>query len=434
MSKGCTKLKLKLSTSHLIHFLMATHKVCLSEFWAVIHVVLALSICLVGSETETARRTALFIFGDSTVDPGNNNYIKTIPENQADYTPYGQNGFFQGPTGRFSDGRVIIDYIAEYAGLPLIPPFLQSSAKFIYGANFASGGAGVLTETNQGLVIDLQTQLKYFEEVRTLLITELGEAQAKELISEAVYFISIGSNDYLAGYLGNPRMQELYQPEEYVRMVIGNLTHSIQVLYEKGGRRFGFLSLSPLGCLPALRALNSRASDGGCLEEASALALAHNNALSAVLATLEQMLKGFYYCKNNFYDWLLDRITKPTEYGRSSLKQNAWGLSLSIISHTHRFKDGVTACCGTGPYGGIFTCGGTKNVTEYHLCEHADEYVWWDSFHASERIHEQCARAIWSGPSNSVGPYSLEDLFFNIERKHTIADIADYPKDQQMIY
>lgn len=55
--------------------------------------------------------SALFIFGDSTVDPGNNNYINTTSENRADYKPYGQNGFLGGPTGRFSDGRVIVDFI-----------------------------------------------------------------------------------------------------------------------------------------------------------------------------------------------------------------------------------------------------------------------------------------------------------------------------------
>lgn len=56
---------------------------------------------------------ALFIFGDSTVDPGNNNYIETIPENQANYKPYAQNGFFSEPTGRFSDGRIIVDYLGK---------------------------------------------------------------------------------------------------------------------------------------------------------------------------------------------------------------------------------------------------------------------------------------------------------------------------------
>lgn len=61
------------------------------------------------------------------------------------------------------------------------------------------------------------------------LTEKLGDEKAKEVISEAVYFISIGSNDYMGGYLGNPKVQEQYNPEQYVGMVIGNLTQSIQV-------------------------------------------------------------------------------------------------------------------------------------------------------------------------------------------------------------
>lgn len=57
--------------------------------------------------------SAFFIFGDSTVDPGNNNHIETIPENRADYKPYGQSGFFEEPTGRFSNGRVLVDFIGN---------------------------------------------------------------------------------------------------------------------------------------------------------------------------------------------------------------------------------------------------------------------------------------------------------------------------------
>lgn len=90
-----------------------------------------------------------------------------------------------------------------------------------------------------------------------------------------------------------------------------------QVMYEKGAKKFGFLGLSPLGCLPALRAANPRAN-GGCFKEASALALAHNNALSAVLTSLEHVLTGFKHCNSNFYDWLQARISNPTDYGRSA--------------------------------------------------------------------------------------------------------------------
>ena len=94
------------------------------------------------------------------------------------------------------------------------------------------------------------------------------------------------------------------------------LYSNYQVLFNKGGRKFGFLSLSPLDCLPALRALNPKASEeGGCFEAASGLALAHNNALKSVLTSLEQIFKGFKYCYSNFYDWLDERINNPSKYG-----------------------------------------------------------------------------------------------------------------------
>ncbi|XP_047164887.1 GDSL lipase-like [Vigna umbellata] len=362
------------------------------------------------STSTTTTPKAFFIFGDSTVDSGNNNFIDTIPENKADYKPYGLNAFSHEPTGRFSDGRVIVDFIAEYAELSLIPPFLQPNADFSNGVNFASGGAGVLSETNNKLVIDFQTQLRHFEEVRNLLSEKLGEKKAKELISEAIYFISIGSNDYMGGYLADRKMQESYNPEQYVGMVIGNLTQAIQILYEKGARKFGFLSLSPLGCLPALRSLNPESDKGGCFEAASALGLAHNNALSNVLTSLKEVLEGFMYSNSNFFDWLLDRIDNPTNYG---------------------FKDGVNACCGSGPYGGIFTCGDTTKDTEFSLCDHAGDHVWWDSFHPTQKIHQQFAKALWDGPSSSVGPYNLKQFFSNNEITLTIADVVDAPENQQ---
>ncbi|KAL5995771.1 hypothetical protein ACLOJK_025841 [Asimina triloba] len=245
----------------------------------------------------TARgKSALFIFGDSTVDPGNNNYIQTTPEYRADCKPYGQNGFFEKPTGRFSDGRTIADFIGNHPSKSM-----NSDHGFV------------------PQVIDLHTQLKYFEKVQGSLTEKLGDGPAKKLISEAVYFFSIGSNDYMGGYLGNPKMLESFTPEQYVGMVIGNLTQAIQVLYEKGGRKFGFLRLAPLGCLPALRAANPNAKDGGCFQEASALAMAHNNALAAVLTNLEHILEGFKYSTSDFYTWLDDRIRHPAKYGTPSI-------------------------------------------------------------------------------------------------------------------
>lgn len=52
---------------------------------------------------------ALVIFGDSTVDAGNNNYLTTIVK--SDFRPYGMSFAGHVPTGRFTDGLLVTDYI-----------------------------------------------------------------------------------------------------------------------------------------------------------------------------------------------------------------------------------------------------------------------------------------------------------------------------------
>ncbi|KAE8659585.1 putative Late embryoproteinsis abundant hydroxyproline-rich glycoprotein family [Hibiscus syriacus] len=67
---------------------------------------------------------------------------------------------------RFSDGRLMPDFIAKRAKLPLIPPFLQPGfRRYYHGVNFASSGAGALAQTFQGFVIDLKTQLSNYKRV-----------------------------------------------------------------------------------------------------------------------------------------------------------------------------------------------------------------------------------------------------------------------------
>ncbi|KAI7752269.1 hypothetical protein M8C21_012782, partial [Ambrosia artemisiifolia] len=167
------------------------------------------------SQTHFVEHVSLFIFGDSLFDPGNNNYINTTPEFQANFWPYGIS-YFDPPTGRFSDGRLIPDFIAEYAGLPLIPTYLDpSNNEFVYGANFASGGAGALVETHAGFVVDLKTQLEYFGDLEKQLRQDLGDTKTDKLISEAVYLFSCGGNDYLSPVGNNDSVLYPYTHEQY---------------------------------------------------------------------------------------------------------------------------------------------------------------------------------------------------------------------------
>ncbi|URD85739.1 GDSL esterase lipase [Musa troglodytarum] len=114
-------------------------------FSAVVVTILAV---LGGCSAPSEAARAFFVFGDSLVDNGNNNYLATTA--RADAPPYGIDSPSHRPSGRFSNGRNIPDIISEQLGaettLPYLSPELRGE-KLLVGANFASAGIGILNDT-----------------------------------------------------------------------------------------------------------------------------------------------------------------------------------------------------------------------------------------------------------------------------------------------
>ncbi|PWA68140.1 SGNH hydrolase-type esterase domain-containing protein [Artemisia annua] len=162
---------------------------------------------------------AFFVFGDSLVDNGNNNYLYTIA--RADMLPYGIDTPDHRPTGRFSNGLNIPDIISEHIGSePTLPYLSQELAgeKLLVGANFASAGVGILNDTGSQFVnvLRMPLQLEYFKEYQQRLGLEIGEKQAKELVNQALVLISLGGNDFVNNYFlypFSPRSQQAQLPE-----------------------------------------------------------------------------------------------------------------------------------------------------------------------------------------------------------------------------
>ncbi|XP_030523860.1 GDSL esterase/lipase 1-like [Rhodamnia argentea] len=334
---------------------------------------------------QSREGAALFIFGDSLNDAGTNNYIDTIF--RANFTPYGET-FFHRPTGRFTDGRLIVDFIAEYAKLPLIPPYLQMKGdEFMGGANFASAGAGALDETYRGFVVGMETQLKQFEQLEEKLRKKMGSEKAKRIIKEGVYFFSIGNNDYFMPLTFNPDLFQSVSMEDYVGMVMGNITTVLKGIYRVGGRKFAMMGLGPIGCVPAMRVLTK---NGSCLGEANKLARLHNIALTSILTKLETQLPGFQYSYFDFYTTGSDSIQYPSKHG---------------------FKEAKTACCGSGPFRAYPTCGGDRGVEGYSLCRHPQKFVFFDANHPTERANWQIAQLMWDGKLSVIWPRNLKALF-----------------------
>lgn len=105
----------------------------------------------------TAGVPALIIFGDSTVDPGNNNAIPTLL--RSNFAPYGRDFFGGKPTGRFCNGRLATDFLSEAFGLPpTVPAYLDPAygiRDFAVGVSFASAGTGLDNATSDVLVSPL---------------------------------------------------------------------------------------------------------------------------------------------------------------------------------------------------------------------------------------------------------------------------------------
>ncbi|KAH1205115.1 GDSL esterase/lipase 5 [Glycine max] len=82
-------------------------------------------------------------------------------------------------------------------------------------------------------------------------------------------------------------------------MVVGNLTTVIKGIHKTGGRKFGVLNQSVLGCIPLVKALVN-GSEGSCVEEASALAKLHNSVLSVELENCggKRTVKDYELCEN----------------------------------------------------------------------------------------------------------------------------------------
>ncbi|WCJ40501.1 GDSL lipase [Euphorbia peplus] len=294
----------------------------------------------------------LFVFGDSLFDTGNNNYLKNAVK--ANFFPYGES-FFKFLTRRFSDGRIIPDFIAEYLKLPqYLPPYLQpGNCNYTNGVDFASGSAGTLVETYKGQTIDLKSQVGYFKKVRIQLSQRLGAKTSDKLLSKAIILINIGINDYHWQYFENNSscFDSLVCKKDYVKMVTSNISAVLKEIHENGGRKFAISNVAPLGCMPGSRAANH----GECLNKLSSVVNMHNIQLELLLKSLQVELQHFQYLYFNLHDSLLQRIHYPSLYG---------------------FKEVKSACCGYGAYGGMRNCGGREKgrKRKYELCKDLNNY------------------------------------------------------------
>ncbi|BFI08491.1 hypothetical protein MPTK1_2g22360 [Marchantia polymorpha subsp. ruderalis] len=356
------------------------------------------SFLIVATRSAAQVTPPLIVFGDSTVDTGNNNYINTTEDFLANFPPFGKD-YFDKPTGRFSNGRVYVDFICEYAGRPHVSPYLEPGADHSKGVNFASGGSGVLDETNQGMAMSLKAQLQNFVNFEDGLIEKWGTDLAKKYFSDAIYLVSLANNDYMGGYFAKQELQQKYTPQEFLALVVSDVVKACEFLRSKGARKMVVAGVGPLGCIPAVRALHPAQE---CFEQGTQMAVAHNMALAMALKDWASHHQEMTVLIADFLTYMTERQDNPTAFGLSN---------------------GAGACCGnTAP------CGRKDPTTgaDYSLCSNAHEYVYWDAFHSTEIIAQGWSKEIWDGPNASrfISPMNLRTLF-ELSSAHDDEEVAE---------
>ncbi|CAI9087341.1 OLC1v1021392C1 [Oldenlandia corymbosa var. corymbosa] len=305
--------------------------------------------------------TCVLVFGDSSVDPGNNNRLPTT--NKGNFPPYGKDFISGGrPSGRFSNGRLATDLIADALGYKKIvrgflDPYLNKM-DMMHGVSFASAASGYDELTaNISSVISLSKQLKYLKHYKIHLRQLIGAEKAERLINNAVFVISMGTNDFLQNYYVEPTRSQQYTADQYVDYLVSSMSSAIKEMHHVGARRVVVVGVPPFGCMPLVLTLRGETK---CDEQLNKLALSFSTKVKNSLTKL----KGELGIKTSFvdiYNVILTVIQNPKSYG---------------------FEVATKGCCGTGTYEYGTTCRGLTT------CPDRTKYVYWDAVHFTESMYK----------------------------------------------
>ncbi|KAF4389936.1 hypothetical protein G4B88_003419 [Cannabis sativa] len=357
---------------------------------------------------------AVFNFGDSNSDTGGlvSSGIETINP------PYGQN-YFKIPSGRYSDGRLIIFNIYECNNavdamdLPFLNSYLDSigAPSFRKGCNFAAAGSTVLPATATSVSpFSFGLQVSQFGrfKAKTLELLAKGRKFSKyipteDVFSKGLYMFDIGQND-VAGAFYSKTFDQIIAS---IPTILLEFENGIKYLYDQGARNFWIHNTGPLGCLT--QNVLKFGTDPSKLDEQGCVS-AHNQAaklFNLQLHALSKKLQGQYSDTNFTYVDIF------------SIKSN-----LIANYSKYGFEQPIMACCGYGGpplnYDFRISCGQTKILNGTSVtakgCTDSTDYISWDGIHYTEAANQFVSSQILTGkysdpPFSDKMPFVLKLKF-----------------------
>ncbi|KAG6690305.1 hypothetical protein I3842_10G007900 [Carya illinoinensis] len=315
------------------------------------------------------RPLKLFVFGDSYADTGNTN------KSQAAWIfPYGIT--FPGkPAGRFSDGRVLTDYVAKFLGLESPIPYegWKSSSCGIpllkHGMNFAYGGTGVFDTIFPGP--KMTVQIDFFEH---LLKDNVFTAEDLE---SSVSFVSLAGNDYFTHISTNGSAEGL---QSFITTVVNQLAINLKRIHGLGVKKIAVTGIVPFGCLPPF---TGKSSFQQCNETYNSFVGFHNLLLNQTVEKLNRETKDSPFFIIDLYASFTSAIKNEgsIKFENPPLKPCCLGVSSEYF-------------CGRVDENG---------AKLYTLCENPKSAFFWDAAHPSQ----QGWRAVYSALQATLEQYFL---------------------------
>ncbi|KAL5156020.1 GDSL esterase/lipase [Glycine soja] len=347
------------------------------------------SMCLAMANSVEFKYPAVFNFGDSNSDTGElaaGLGFQVAPPNGQDY--------FKIPSGRFCDGRLIVDFLMDAMDLPFLNAYLDSLGlpNFRKGSNFAAAAATILPATASSLCpFSFGVQVSQFLRFKARALELIAKGRKfdkyvpdENIFEKGLYMFDIGQND-LAGAFYSKTLDQILAS---IPTILLELEKGIKNLYDQGARYFWIHNTGPLGCLPqniAKFGTDSSKLDGlGCVSSHNQAAKTFNLQLRALCTKLQ----GQYPDSNVTY---VDIFT----------------IKSSLIANYSRygFEQPIMACCGYGGpplnYDSRVSCGETKTFNGTTItakaCNDSSEYISWDGIHYTETANQYVASQILTG-------------------------------------
>nr|XP_029117424.1 GDSL esterase/lipase At3g48460-like [Elaeis guineensis] len=316
----------------------------------------------------------IYAFGDSFTDTGNTHSI-TGPYSfgHVSSPPYGST-FFHHSTNRYSDGRLVVDFLATDLSLPFLPPYLVRSSNFSHGVNFAVAGSTAIAHeffAQNNVTMDitpqsLMTQLIWFEKyLEGKGCRGKGSRRCQAEMEDALFWVGeIGANDYAYSFTSS------LSPNLIRELAIKNVHNFLQALLDNGAKYMVVQGLPLTGCLPLSMVLAPPDDrDGiGCAASVNNQSYTHNLLLQNKLRDLRRRYPNAIISYADYFSAHLAVMKNPA---------------------THGFTEPYKACCGSG--GGSFnfdlfaTCG-SPNVSK--ACSNPTKFVNWDGVHLTEAMYK----------------------------------------------